>query len=86
MKPQMKEAMILDLDLFCSNVSLYMLPDLKVVSQSGNKFILCLFKAFEFNLMGVPYVKSDAFGIWDIIRFNWDDVLVLLGIRRKILF
>ena len=63
-----------------------MLPDLKVVSQSGNKFFLYLFKVFEFNLMGVPDVKGDAFGIWGIIRFNWDDVLVLSGIRRKILF
>lgn len=43
-----------------------MLPDLKVVSQSGNKFVLYLFKVFEFNLMGVPDVKGDAFGIWGI--------------------
>lgn len=63
-----------------------MLPDLKVVSQSGNKFVLYLFKVFEFNLMGVPDVKGDAFGIWGIIQPDRDDCLILSGIRREILF
>lgn len=54
-----------------------MLPDLKVVSQSGNKFVLYLFKVFEFNLMGVPDVKGDAFGIWGIIQLDRDDCLIL---------
>lgn len=63
-----------------------MLPDLKVVSQSGNKFVLYLFKVFEFNLMGVPDVKGDAFGIWGIIQLDRDDCLILSGIRREILF
>lgn len=53
---------------------------------TSTKHLLYLFKVFEFNLMDVPDVKSDAFGIWGIIRFNWDDVLILSGIRRKILF
>ena len=60
-----------------------MLPDLKVVSQSGNKFVLYLFKVSEFNLMGVPDVKGDAFGIWGIIQLNWDDVLVLSGNKEE---